>query len=199
MKKVIFILLASVLLGACGNDENGKGETAQHAPKESETNQSETKEAETKPVLEEVLTINKSEALVIEDYAEIIITANNFSQRIDPPNPGSFFTYYENEEDGEVYLDTVISIKSLLTSAKASNEFISVKVIYDDKYEYKTFSTIEKQGGSDFTYTNITSIEPLKTGELHFIASLPEQVENDGKPLKVVITVNGKDYEHTIR
>ncbi|WP_052344244.1 DUF4352 domain-containing protein [Bacillus ndiopicus] len=156
------------------------------------------KEGESEPVVE-LLTITKGEPLVIDDYAEITVNDNVFGKKVSPPNPGSYHTYYENKEDGEIYLDTVISIKSLLTSNKSADEFIDVKVVYDNKYEYRTFSTIEERGGTDFTYTNITSIEPLKTGVLHFLASLPKEIESDGKPLKVIISAKNNNYELIIR
>lgn len=203
MKKLSLLLLVSILLVACGQSD--KNSSSDNSPKESdgknveeEVKSSENKE-ENEPEVEEVLTITKGNALVIDDYAEITINNNVFGKQISPPNPSSMYTYYKNEEEGEVYLDTSISVKSLLTTGQSSDEFVDVKIIYDEKYEYKTFSTIEDRGGEDFTYTNITSIEPLKTGTLHFLASVPEQVEKDGKPLKAIITVKGQTYEQIIR
>ncbi len=203
MKKLSLLLLVSILLVACGQSD--KNSSSDNSPKESvgknveeEVKSSENKE-ENEPEVEEVLTITKGNALVIDDYAEITINNNVFGKQISPPNPSSMYTYYKNEEEGEVYLDTSISVKSLLTTGQSSDEFVDVKIIYDEKYEYKTFSTIEDRGGEDFTFTNITSIEPLKTGILHFLASVPEQVENDGKPLKAIITVKGQTYEQIIR
>ncbi|KOY81273.1 hypothetical protein I6G82_02740 [Lysinibacillus macroides] len=201
MKKLGLLLLVSIFLVACGQSD--KSNNSNSSPKESvgEGAEEEVKstEKETEPEVKEVLTIVKGEALVIDDYAEITINNNVFGKQITPPNPSSMYTYYKNEEAGEVYLDTIIAIKSLLTSGQSSDEFVDVKIIYDEKYEYQTFSTIEDQGGADFTYTNITSIEPLKIGTLHFLASVPEQVEQDGKPLKAIITVKGKMYEQIIR
>lgn len=203
MKKLSLLLLVSILLVACGQSD--KNSSSDNSPKESdgknveeEVKSSENKE-ENEPEVEEVLAITKGNALVIEDYAEITINNNVFGKQISPPNPSSMYTYYKNEEEGEVYLDTSISVKSLLTTGQSSDEFVDVKIIYDEKYEYKTFSTIEDRGGEDFTFTNITSIEPLKTGTLHFLASVPEQVEKDGKPLKAIITVKGQTYEQIIR
>ncbi|MEA0565055.1 hypothetical protein [Lysinibacillus irui] len=203
MKKLSLLLLVSILLVACGQSD--KNSSSDNSPKESdgknveeEVKSSENKE-ENEPEVEEVLTITKGNALVIDDYAEITINNNVFGKQISPPNPSSMYTYYKNEEEGEVYLDTSISVKSLLTTGQSSDEFVDVKIIYDEKYEYKTFSTIEDRGGEDFTFTNITSIEPLKTGTLHFLASVPEQVEKDGKPLKAIITVKGQTYEQIIR
>lgn len=203
MKKLSLLLLVSILLVACGQSD--KNSISDNSPKESdgknveeEVKSSENKE-ENEPEVEEVLAITKGNVLVIDDYAEITINYNVFGKQISPPNPSSMYTYYKNEEEGEVYLDTSISVKSLLTTGQSSDEFVDVKIIYDEKYEYKTFSTIEDRGGEDFTFTNITSIEPLKTGTLHFLASVPEQVEKDGKPLKAIITVKGQTYEQIIR
>ncbi|WP_338651669.1 hypothetical protein [Lysinibacillus sp. Y5S-8] len=203
MKKLGLLLLVSILLVACGqSDKNSSSDnkTKESVEKnaEEEVKASENNE-ENEPEVEEVLTITKGNVLVVDNYAEITINNNIFGKQISPPNPSSVYTYYKNEEEGEVYLDTIISVKSLLTTGQTSNEFVDVKIIYDGKYEYKTFSTIENRGGSDFTFTNITSIEPLKNGTLHFLASVPEQVEQDGKPLKAVITVKGKTYEQIIR
>ncbi|KYG90386.1 hypothetical protein A0U40_18295 [[Bacillus] sp. KCTC 13219] len=208
MKKIGMLLLLSILLVACGQaSENGNSNNNQNEVKTDDENageeiantEVEKEDEENEPVVEETLTITKGETLVIEDYAEITVNDNVFGKRIDPPNPGSFYSYYEIKEEGEIYLDTIVTVKSLLTSSKSSDEFINVKVMYDDKYEYRTFSTLEDKGGADFTYTNITSIEPLKTGVLHYIASLPEEVENDGKPLKIIISAKNLDYELVIR
>ncbi len=201
MKKLALLLWVSMLLVACGqsdknnnSDSNPKESVGKNAEEEVSENNNEN---ETE--VEEVLTITKGNALVVDNYAEITINNNVFGKQISPPNPNSMYTYYKNEEEGEVYLDTIISVKSLLTTGQSSDEFLNVKIIYDGKYEYTTFSTREDRGGADFTFTNITSIEPLKTGTLHFIASVPEQVEKDGKPLKAIITVKGKKYEQIIR
>ncbi len=84
--------------------------------------------------------------MVVNDFAEITLKSNNLGQIINPPNPGDFYTYYENKEPNQVFLDTVITVKSLQTSGKEASDFVSVKIIYDDKYEYTTFSTLEENG-----------------------------------------------------
>lgn len=198
MNKIFLnVALMSVLLTACGSAETKEKEEV----KTDETQSAEVTEEKGKVVKEEpkTPTLNLNETVIIEDFAEITVTANNFGKTINPPNPGSFYTYYENKEADQIYLDTVISIKSLLTSQKSADEMASVKIIYDNKYEYVSFSVIEDQGGADFTYTNITGIEPLQTGTLHYLASLPLSAETDGKPLKAVISINGDTYEQIIR
>lgn len=202
MKKIILLFGLTLLLTACGNSDSIKGATDSETT--NKTNVTDVKEMDAEPVdavVEEPQTpkVNLNEMITIADFAEFTVKGNTFGKVINPPNPGSFYTYYENKEIDQIYLDTTISIKSLLTSGKSSDEFASVKVIYDSKYEYSTFSSIEDAGGSDFTYTNITDIEPLQTGTLHYLASVPSSIESDSKPLKAIITINGTEYEQIIR
>ncbi len=193
-----------IALTACGSTDTSSQSSSENT---GSTDNQETPVKENDKEIEEVIeqpqpqtpVIKLGEVIAIDDFAEITVTNNSFGKRIDPPNPASFYSYYENKEAEETFLDTVITLKSLLTSAKSSDEFVDVKIVYDNKYEYRTFSAIEDNGGSDFTYTNITSIEPLKSGVLHFLASVPLAVESDGKPLKAVITINGTEYEQIIR
>ncbi|MGE8034084.1 hypothetical protein B1B04_20460 [Lysinibacillus sp. KCTC 33748] len=203
MKKFLVLLCMSLFLVACGNsEEKSASEPVKNQEEDSEeANQKVSKkEGNTKPEESKAPTqIKLGEVMVVNDFAEITLNSNNFGQVINPPNPGDFYTYYENKEPNQVYLDSVITVKSLQTSGKVASDFVSLKIIYDDKYEYTTFSTLEENGGKDFTYSNITYIEPLQTGVLHFLASLPSETENDGKPLKAVFTINGETFEQIIR
>ncbi|MFC3800893.1 hypothetical protein [Cohnella sp. GCM10012308] len=155
-----------------------------------------TPEPTVSPVLD-VLTLKSP--LTVADFAEITLTKAAFTSKVVPSNPGSYYSYYEVKEAGNIYLDTVLKVKSLLTSEKESDEFASVKIKYDDKYEYDSFAVIEESGGSDLTYSSITDIEPLKTGTLHFIAELPKEASKDTKSIKVMVTMQGKDYTYTMR
>lgn len=202
MKKIILLFGLTLLLTACGTSDSTKGTTDSETIKKTDT--TDVKENDAEPVdavVNEPQTpkVNLNEVVTITDFAEFAVKGNVFGKVINPPSPGSFYTYYENKEVDQIYLDTIISIKSLLTSGKSSDEFASVKIIYDSKYEYSTFSSIEDAGGSDFTYTNITDIEPLQNGVLHYLASVPSSIESDGKPLKAIITINGTEYEQIIR
>ncbi|MCE5171897.1 hypothetical protein LQV63_21690 [Paenibacillus profundus] len=109
-----------------------------------------------------VIEVNKAKE--ITDFAELTIKGAKFATKIEPPKSNSFYSYYEVKDASNTYFDVVIKVKSLLTVGKSADDFVSVKVMYDDKYEYNAFSVIEKDGGGDFTYTNITRIEPLKAG-----------------------------------
>lgn len=143
--------------------------------------------------------IESGKPVTINDYAEITLVKTEFTAKVVPPKPASFYTYYEVKDTANLYLDTVISIKNLKSSANGSDEFASVAVKYADKYDYKSFSTIEEGGGSNFTYTNITSIEPLKTGTLHYLAELPKEASTDDKSVVVIVTIGKEKYEYKVK
>ncbi|MBP2243872.1 hypothetical protein [Paenibacillus xylanexedens] len=71
--------------------------------------------------------------------------------------------------------------------------------MFDNQCDYTTFSTVEENGGADFTYSNITSVSPLKTTTLLYLAKMPNEVAESEKPLKAVIMIKEEVYEYTIR
>lgn len=188
------------LKAAMGNPGAGKAdaEKKENAGNDSAGKSEEKSDHEAAPAANGKV-IEAKKPLEIADFAELTIQGAKFANKITPPNPDSFYSYYEVKDASNTYFDTVIKVKSLLTEGKSADEFVSVKVVYDNKYEYNAFSTIEDKGGADFTYTNITSIEPLKTGTLHFIAEVPAEVAKDKKPIQVIVSTNGEDYTYTYR
>ena len=204
------LLALSLALAGCSaepinEDSTNKAEVeseqvvSKQAVKKEEKMQETNEEEKTKEPKKEAIPIKKGETYTVEDFAEVTLVNTIFSKTIEPPNPDSYYTYYEAKEEGTTYLDTTIVLKSLLTSGRSADEFAQVEILFDDKYEYRTFATIEERGGSDFTYTSITAIEPLKNGTLHFLAEVPEEVANGSEPLVVTITLNGQSFEYHIR
>ncbi|WP_052675751.1 hypothetical protein [Paenibacillus sp. IHBB 10380] len=93
-----------------------------------------------------------------------------------------------------------LKIKNLTELGKTADKLADVKIKYDNKYEYNTFKVLEEGSGEDFTYANISSIEPLKTGTLLYLAEIPKEiVTTDKKPLNAEIEINGETYEYKIR
>jgi hypothetical protein len=81
----------------------------------------------------------------------------------------------------------------------SADDIFNVKVLYDGKYEYNSFSTIEESGGSDFTYTSTTRIAPLTNGMLHYLISVPKEVQESGLPVLFTININGSDYYYQLQ
>lgn len=139
------------------------------------------------------------ETIVIDDFAEVTIKKVEFTKRVNPPKPDSFYSYYEVKEDGLTYLHVIAQIKNLQAYSVYADEFVDIKAKYNNKYVYDSFSTIEELGGGDLTYSSITGIDPLKNGMVHFLIEVPLEVEAETSPLELNIYINGINYLYKIR
>lgn len=210
MRKLSYLSMVLVvgLLGGCGTDTNKKDEATSQSDSNTEVANEKVEEQEgvkeqtdTKPKkeVEEQKVLNQGEVEVIDNIGEVLIKGHAIQKNITPPNPGNYYTYYENKEPGQIYVDVVLQYKNLETTSVSADDIASIKVYYDDKYEFPSFSTIEENGGADFTYSNIVGVSPLQTATLHYLASLPEEIEVNDKPLKAVISVGNEKFEYQIR
>ena len=135
----------------------------------------------------------------IPNLCDFTVNYGELKTEVLPPRPTSFYTYYP-EQDGKTYLDVSIRVKNTRTTARRADEFGTVKVICGAGYEYSAFSIIEEKNGGNFTYTNITNIEPLTTGELHYLASIPNELAEDASvPIVVELSILNHDYTMQVR
>jgi hypothetical protein len=132
------------------------------------------------------------DTLLFPNTDEITIISTEFATRVNPPNPDSFYTYYEVKDPNKIYVHSTVKVKNLTGSDLDADKALNIKVVYDGQYEYSGFSTIEETGGRDFAYTNISNIAPLTTRVLHFLNEVPLEVKDSGKPMKILISANGK-------
>ncbi len=138
------------------------------------------------------------ESVTIEDECEFYVDFFQIDSRIDPPKPGSWYSYYEAER-GKVYVDICVAYKNLDTHDAAADEVMSGKLVYGGKYEYDGFSIIEEGNRDDFTYSNITSIAPLTTGYVHYLFAVPEEVRESEAALWAELNIGGEKYLLTLR
>lgn len=143
--------------------------------------------------------IKLNQEVTVDDVCTFSVQSAKFTTKVVPPKPNDFYTYYQIKDTNNVYIDIILKYKNLFSSAKSADEVGDINVKYDNKYEYDSFSTIEKDGGGDFTYTNITNINPLKTSSLHYICELPKEAQNDKKPVVATLKIEGKEYKLKIK
>lgn len=117
--------------------------------------------------------IGVGESMTFDDSCEFSIESITTGKEIIPPKPDRFYTYYESDE-GKTYVDICVKYKNLATKDVMADEIGTVTVIFGQIYGYETFSIIEEDNRSNFTYSNITSISPLTTEYVHYLASLPD-------------------------
>ncbi|WP_340017697.1 bZIP transcription factor [Paenibacillus sp. FSL H3-0457] len=206
----ILLISAFLTLAACSPQPNADLKSDGVVANEVESTVSQTEPTEeskdeitTDSVNEEqeitATTIKKNDTVTIDGYAELSVSKQKFSKKIEPSKPGNFYTYYESKEEDSTYFALTVKAKNLYTTGIDADEIANVTLIYDNQYDYPTFSTVEEKGGEDFTYSNITSVNPLKTTTLYYLAEIPNEVADSDKPLKALIKVKDNTFEYTIR
>ncbi len=132
-----------------------------------------------------------------DDRAEITINKIEFSYDVLPDDTSSFYTHYA-AESGNVYIHIDTDVKNIQKQDLACDELMSVKVDYNNGYEYTGFP-VPEDSSTGFTYANIVSIAPLSTQGVRFLVECPQEVEESQNSVKVTFTLSNKEYEYVIR
>lgn len=142
-------------------------------------------------------TINLDEPVSKDDKYEVTLKSSRFGKIINPPNTSGYYRYYE-ASDGHQYLEITYDYKNLSGYDVRADKTASIKIKYNDKYEYTGFSIIEDSDG-DFTYSNITSIPALSTGKMHYLIEVPDEVANDENSIVATISCEQNKYQIKLR
>ncbi len=196
MKKFLTLILVVTVclsLSSCSQDTTANSSPTVKLPSITEpsfTVESSLIVEPEKPIYPE--SINKGDTLVISNEFEVQLKSQDFTTIVKPPKADGFYTYYEVKDNNKIYHHTVFEVKNLKSSYLRSDRVFDILLLYDGKYEYTGFSTIEKDGGSEFTYTNISGIDPLVTRRIHFLTEVPLEVSNSGKKVELFIIINNE-------
>lgn len=172
-----------------GESSNIANENENNDSKQENTNKI---ESEPNKVLTQDVAVTESEKY------EITFKGSEFSKKVEPPVLNSFYSYYEAKQEGHSYLVIKLDYKNLQTTDVRADEIATVKVKYNEKYEYTSFPVIVDEEG-DFTYANITNISPLTVGQMYYLCDLPDEVVNATEPITAYVQVGTETYEITIR
>lgn len=142
-------------------------------------------------------TINYNEPIDVEGKYSLTVKSFKIEKIINPPNTNGYYRYYEASE-GHKYLEIVYDYKNLATNDIRADKTSSIKIKYDNKYEYSGFNIIEDDK-KDFTYSNITSIAPLSTGTLHYLIEIPDEVADGSGTITATITCGSNKYDINLR
>lgn len=170
MKKLLSLLLCGVLcltLSACGDSDDGGHRKKSRA---------------------EALAL--AETVTVKDYAAFTLVKVVDTTKITPSIQGSF--YYENQEEGNTYVDVVLDWENLYETPVACDEAAELTAVGGSGAEYEChFFLLETDGYSDLDqYANI---DPLTTARLHCVLDVPTSEET----LDITLTADKKDYTLT--
>ena len=144
--------------------------------------------------------ITLQDKITIDNFCEFNILSSSFSKNIEPTNPTGYYTYLEGKDETQKYFELTVNVKNLSTSAVKQDSLMSVKILYDNNYQYNCSLVTEKASGNELeNFPNLYSIEPLKSLKYRFVVEVPKEIETDGQPLKAIITANGNTYIYKIR
>lgn len=210
--KLMLLGMALVVLTACGSAETPSQSTnasntdqasdieaieesgvAEEAEEAEEAQAAEEPEAVQEPEVVYPDTFNLNDVLQFPGNFEVSMVSSEFATRVDPPKPAQFFSYYEVKDADKVYVHAVFHVKNLGGQSLRADRVLDLELTYDGKYKYTGFSTMESDGGSDFTYTNISSIAPLTSRVMHYLIEVPKEVQDSGKSLSYTLTLDNKE------
>lgn len=130
--------------------------------------------------------------LSFDDTAEIVIEKYDFTNKVLPSNPGSFYNYYQLKDSDKTFFHVVGKYKHLGTEEVSFLDIpIKFYAKYQDKYIYNGFQVAEVSGGSDldaFAYA-----KPLSNLKFHVLIEVPNEVKDNGK-LELYIKSSNDEY-----
>ena len=192
----------------CDNKVYSDGYCIDHYKSAREEDREDSKETSKSDSSNETVEEDKVEAqkfskdkAISSDTCEFTFTGYTIAKKLEPKNVTKSYVYhYFEASSGNQFIDVKFKIKNKQNSSVRQDEILdSVKVIYDEEYEYRcSFVTIDKD--NDFQeYTSIYDISPLETLEYHMLAEVPDEVKNSDKSLVVQVTADGNLYECKLR
>ena len=130
-----------------------------------------------------------------ENVAEVTVKRCEFTNKVMPDNPRSYYSYYQAEE-GKTNFVVVADVKNLMKESKELRDLVKVTLLYDEgEYNYSTYGVMDRKGDLD----SLAYLDPLNPGKIKFRVEVPESVENDGKPIKVQFMIGNKKFIYKYR
>lgn len=208
--QIIIMLCTSLVLAGCNNNstisvtEDNETSAVTTISTTNATTQSATTTVATTttapvvtPAVPEVYAFDIGDTITVNSKYDITMKYCEFTYKVEPPNPDGYYSYYEVKEDDTIYYHAVFDIKNLKGNAIGADDIIDATITYDGIYKYNGFTTIEEDGGADFTYTNITNIDPLETRTIHYLISVPTEVATSEKDVLLTLEVDNETLECT--
>lgn len=142
--------------------------------------------------------IELNDVVIKDDVYELTYKGCEFTKKVLPPTLTTFYSYYQAKEEGHQYLVIKLDYKNLEGTSVESDEIATVNVKYNNKYEYTSFPVIVDSDG-DFTYANITDINPLTVGQMYYLCDVPDEVANGTESIVAYVKISSETYEIHIR
>ncbi|NKF05713.1 hypothetical protein J1C67_16660 [Clostridium gasigenes] len=115
----------------------------------------------------------------------------NLTAKIEPSIITESSSCYKVKTENNIYIDFILKVHNLNDKTKMAEDTITAK-IKTNSNDYKCFSIAESANGHNLEKD--TSIKPLETREIHYVAEVPK-TEATGE-ITLTLTINGKDFSN---
>ena len=134
----------------------------------------------------------KGDVIVIVNDFEIKMKNMEFSTKIIPADPGTFFSTFEVDDPDNTYFHAVFEVKNLRNVKETAADIMAVSLLYDNKTAYMCSAAVERNG--DFSLSSDAEVIPLSTETIHYIAEVPKNLTSSNKSIGTQIIID----EHTM-
>lgn len=138
--------------------------------------------------------ISIGETIEMEQYANLTLENMYYTDKVASPNPGTFSSYYEPENQSNTFLVLEMKVKNLKATELQADSIFASKVIYDQYYEFDGFPTLLAADGSDLHPASIMTIPSLNENTLLYLLEVPKEL----KETKGIVSVWFADHYYHI-
>lgn len=141
------------------------------------------------------ISVSMDQEIKLEDVASFMLLDTNYTADVLPPNTSGFYTHYPIDDPAnDIYFVVYCNLTNISASDIGADDMISMKAIFDGKYEYNANMALEEKDGTGFDYANITSIAPLETRKGVFMFEVPKSVQDMSVELSIYFYGNEYSY-----
>ena len=146
-KIIIGVVLVSIIIIGIlvyKNINNTTSTSNWSKSKQEEKSSSSISKVENNSNLQNKEEITLQDKITIDNFCEFNILSSSFSKNIEPTNPTGYYTYLEGKDETQKYFELTVNVKNLSTSAVKQDSLMSVKILYDNNYQYNCSLVTEK-------------------------------------------------------
>ena len=127
--------------------------------------------------------------------AEITIKGAEFTDKVIPTSPRSYYTYYKADE-GKVYFVINAVLKNLQKEKEDMDRLVKVDAVYGDGYKYRCMLLRDRNGDLEGLYEYI---DPLQPENVKIAVQLPAEAANNTLPIKIIFDFSTQKNVFTFR
>ena len=143
--------------------------------------------------VKKTLDLHIGDAIENTDYATLKFVSADFIKTALPSNTSGYYTYYEPDNEDNVYLALEFKITNYQANSKDVDTFISAKATFMGKYKYTGFVVSEDDDHQGLSSYNL--IYPLQTAKVIYLIEVPKTVMD--KEFSVDVFFGKQIYTYT--